>query len=555
MSDANKKINTTNFIRNVINNDLESKLHSSVQTRFPPEPNGYLHIGHAKSICLNFGTANLYKGKCNLRFDDTNPTKEDIEYVNSIKADIKWLGFDWNGEVRYSSNYFHKFYELAVELIKKDLAYVCFLDVTETRKYRGTLKEPGVDSPYRNSKITDNLALFEKMKNGDFKEGECVLRAKIDMSSSFICMRDPALYRIKFAQHHNTGDDWCIYPMYDFAHCISDAIENVTHSLCTLEFQDNRRLYDWILENLDEFNKKNRPRQYEFSRLNLAYTLMSKRKLQYLVENKIVNGWDDPRMPTITALRRRGYTPEAIRNFADKVGISKIDSITDVKILEDCLRDDLNVRAPRTMAVLDPIKVIIENYEKESIEEIQAPIHPQNESMGKRTIYFGRELYIDRNDFLEKATNNKYKRLAIDKEVRLRNSYVIKATRCEKDKNNNITKVFCNYDKNTLGKNPDDGRKVKGVIHFVEASKAIKAEFILYDRLFITDNPAKAKNIEEVINPNSYIKKHGFIEPSLAKAEPEFVYQFEREGYFCRDNIYKSLVFNKTVGLRDSWNQ
>ena len=433
MGALNTNTDTTNFIFNIINDDIESKLHSSIQTRFPPEPNGYLHIGHAKSICLNFGTASLYKGKCNLRFDDTNPVKEDIEYVKSIQEDIKSLGFNWNGDIRYSSNYFNTFYKCATELIKKDLAYVCFLSIEDTRKYRGTLKESGVKSPYRDSMVAENLLLFEQMKDGKFKEGECFLRAKIDMSSNFICMRDPALYRIKFAKHHNTGNDWCIYPMYDFAHCISDAIENVTHSLCTLEFQDNRRLYDWILNNLDEFNKPNRPHQYEFSRLNLEYTVMSKRKLQTLVEKGLVDGWNDPRMPTITALRRRGYTPQSIKDFIKKIGISKSDSITDVKLLEDSIRNDLNIKAPRTMAVLDPIKVIIENYPEQSIEKIQAPIHPQNDAMGKRTIYFGKELYIDRADFLETSPNNKYKRLAIAKEVRLRHSYVIKATKCEND--------------------------------------------------------------------------------------------------------------------------
>lgn len=547
--------NKTNFIYNIINDDIESKLHSSIQTRFPPEPNGYLHIGHAKSICLNFTTAELYQGKCNLRFDDTNPSKEDIEYVESIKQDIKWLGFNWNGDARYSSNYFDKFYKYAIQLIEKGLAYVCFLSAEDTRKYRGTLKESGIDSPYRNTSVEKNLALFTKMKNGEYKEGECFLRAKIDMSSSVICMRDPALYRIKFAKHHNTDKDWCIYPMYDFAHCISDAIEDVTHSLCTLEFQDNRRLYNWILENLDEFNKVDRPHQYEFSRLNLEYTVMSKRKLQTLVERNLVTGWNDPRMPTISGLRRRGYTPKSIKDFTEKIGMSKSDSITDVKILEDSIRNDLNIIAPRTMAVINPVKVIIENYPEKSIEKIQAPIHPQNENMGKRTIYFGKELYIDRADFVETSPNNKYKRLAVNKEVRLRNSYIIKATRCEKDINNNITKIFCTYDEKTLGKNPADGRKVKGVIHFVETTKAIMAEFILYDRLFVDANPSKAKDLKDLINPNSYTKKQGYVEPDLINAKAEFAYQFEREGYFCRDNTNKNLVFNKTVGLRDTWNQ
>jgi glutaminyl-tRNA synthetase len=392
-----------NFIRHQINDDLASNLHESIQTRFPPEPNGYLHIGHAKSICLNFTLAKDYNGQCNLRFDDTNPTKEDLAFVDSIKNDVKWLGFDWDGEIRYSSNYFPKFYEYAIELINKDLAYVCFLDAEETRTYRGTLKEAGENSPYRNTPKAENLALLAKMKEGKFSEGECVLRAKVDMSSSFMCMRDPALYRIRFDKHHQTGNEWRIYPMYDFAHCISDAIEGVTHSLCTLEFQDNRRLYNWILENLDDFNKPNRPHQYEFSRLNLEYTVMSKRKLQQLVEHNLVSGWDDPRMPTLSGLRRRGYTAASIRDFVDKIGISKVDSMTDMAILEASIRDDLNIIAPRTMGVINPIKIIIENYPEGKIETLQAPIHPQNEDMGKREIFFSKELYIDRADFEEIA--------------------------------------------------------------------------------------------------------------------------------------------------------
>ena len=545
----------TNFIRNQINDDLDSGLHSSVQTRFPPEPNGYLHIGHAKSICLNFGTAELYKGNCCLRFDDTNPAKEDVEYVESIQEDVKWLGFEWSGEVRYSSNYFETFYQSAVELITKGLAYVCYLTADETREYRGTLKQPGKDSPYRNTPVEENLTLFNKMKNGELKEGECVLRAKIDMSSPFMCMRDPTLYRIRFETHHQTGDDWCIYPRYDFAHCIGDAIEGVTHSLCTLEFQDNRRLYDWVLEHLNSFNKPDRPHQYEFSRLNLKYTVMSKRKLQKLVEDELVSGWDDPRMPTLSGLRRRGYTPASIRDFAERIGISKVDSITDVGILETAIRDDLNVVAPRTMGVINPIKVIIENYPEGQLETLQAPVHPQNETMGSRVIHFGRELYIDRADFEEVAPNGKYKRLAINKEVRLRNAYVINATHCEKDDTGAITTVYCTYDADTLGKNPSDGRKVKGVIHFVEATTALEAEFMLYDRLFIDSNPGKSDDLASLINPNSCEIATGFVEPSMAHAKAEVAYQFEREGYFCRDNQAEGLVFNKTVGLRDTWNQ
>ncbi len=544
----------TNFIRNQIDNDLEQKLHTFIQTRFPPEPNGYLHIGHAKSICLNFGLAKDYKGQCNLRFDDTNPAKEDIEFIDAIKADIKWLGFTWDGGVKYSSHYFEKFYEYAIELINKSLAYVCFLYADETRAYRGTLKEAGKNSPYRDTSIAENLELLAKMKAGKFSEGACVLRAKIDMSSSFMCMRDPTLYRIRFDKHHQTGNQWRIYPMYDFAHCIGDAIEGITHSLCTLEFQDNRRLYDWILENLNDFNKPNRPHQYEFSRLNLEYTVMSKRKLQKLVEYKLVSGWDDPRMPTLSGLRRRGYTAASIRDFTNRIGISKVGSMTDIAILETAIRNDLNIKAPRTMGVIDPIRVIIENYPEGKIETLKAPIHPQNESMGKRDIFFSRELYIDRADFKEVAPNKKFKRLAINKEVRLRFAYVINATTFDTDFDGNITTVYATYDPDTLGKNPADGRKVKGVIHFVETSKALKAEFRLYERLFTIENPGKNDHFEQLLNPQSLISTYGVVEPSMANSKPEFAYQFEREGYFCRDNQSSDeLVFNKTTGLRDTW--
>jgi len=555
MSSKNTVDKSTNFIRNIIDEDLSKEKYTKVITRFPPEPNGYLHIGHAKSICLNFGTALNYDGYCNLRFDDTNPSKEDIEYVNSIKNDVKWLGYNWHEEVKYSSNYFHKFYECAVELIKKELAYVCFLSADETREYRGTLKKPGKNSPFRNSTVKDNLNLFEKMKLGKFKEGECVLRAKIDMSSSFMCMRDPTLYRIRFENHHQTKDSWCIYPMYDFAHCIGDAIEGVTHSLCTLEFQDNRRIYDWTLENLDAFNKSDRPYQYEFSRLNLEYASTSKRKLKILVDESYVSSWNDPRMPTISGLRRRGYTPASIIDFSERVGVSKVNSLTDIAILESSIRDDLNTNASRSMAVIDAVKVVIENYPERKIELLKAPNHPQNDEMGLRDIYFGREIYIDKADFQEIAPNNKFKRLAIDKEVRLRNAYIIKATRIEKDKEGNIKTIFCTYDSDTLGKNPADGRKVRGVIHFVECSKSIPAEFKIYDRLFIDPNPSKFEDISTIINPDSLVTKYGYVEPSLENAEVEKAYQFEREGYFCRDNSDEGLVFNKTVGLRDTWNQ
>jgi len=550
--DINKP--TTNFILNQIEEDISSGLHSKISTRFPPEPNGYLHIGHAKSICLNFGIAEQFYGSCNLRFDDTNPSKEDIEYVNSIKNDIEWLGFSWSDEIKFSSNYFDTFYSCAEELIQKNLAYVCFLSTEDIRVQRGTLKEPGVNSPYRETSTEENLNLFRQMKAGKMKEAQCVLRAKIDMKSSFICMRDPILYRIRFETHHQTGNDWCIYPMYDFAHCISDAIEGITHSLCTLEFQDNRRLYDWILENLDQFNKVDRPHQYEFSRLNLEYTVMSKRKLQTLVEKNFVSGWDDPRMPTISGLRKRGYSPDAIKLFVERIGISKVDSMTDFKILEDAARDELNKVAPRTMGVIDPIRVIIENYPEEKLESIVAPIHPQDASMGEREIFFSRELFIEREDFCEIAPNNKYKRLSVDKEVRLRNAYVIKATTFDTDFDGNITTVYATYDADTLGKNPQDGRKIKGVIHFVEATQAVMTEFRMYDRLFVTENPGKHEKFEDLINNKSLETCFGFVEPNIRGAKLYQAYQFERNGYFCRDEDSDGrLVMNKTVSLRDSW--
>jgi len=555
MNSQTKEVKSTNFIRKVIDEDLSSGKHASIKTRFPPEPNGYLHIGHAKSICLNFGTAKDYEGHCNLRFDDTNPSKEDIEYVNSIKKDVEWLGFDWDGKVKFSSNYFDNFYKYAEELISKGLSYVCFLSAEEARVLRGTLTKPGENSPYRETSIEENLTLFRKMKLGGFKEGECVLRAKIDMSSSFMCLRDPTLYRIRFETHHQTNDDWCIYPMYDFAHCLGDAIEGVTHSLCTLEFQDNRRIYDWTLENLNDFNYPNRPHQYEFSRLNLEYATTSKRKLKLLVDNNHVKNWNDPRMPTISGLRRRGYTAASIRDFCERIGVSKVNSLTDISILESSIRDDLNNSAPRSMAVIDPIKLIIENYPKGKIESLKAPVHPQNEEMGIREIFFSREIYIDKEDFLEVAPNNKYKRLAINKEVRLRNSYVIKATHFDSDNAGNVKTVYCTYDPDTLGKNPSDNRKIKGVIHFVESIKAVSAEFRLYDRLFLEPNPAKFDDLSSSINHNSLKIKNGFIEPNLSNAKAEKAYQFEREGYFCRDSESKELVFNKTVGLRDTWNQ
>ena len=542
---------THNFITQIIDEDLASGKHKSVHTRFPPEPNGYLHIGHAKSICLNFGLAKEYNGLCNLRFDDTNPVKEDVEYVDSIKADVEWLGFKWEGEPRYASDYFDALYGYAIELIEKGLAYVDELSPDEMREYRGTLTEPGKNSPYRDRSVEENLALFERMKNGEFAEGTLSLRAKIDMASPFMVMRDPVLYRIKFASHHQTGDKWCIYPMYDFTHCISDAIERITHSLCTLEFQDNRRLYDWVLENISI--ERPLPHQYEFSRLNLEGTLTSKRKLLKLVNEGIVDGWNDPRMPTISGLRRRGYTPASLREFCRRIGVTKQDNVVEYSALEACIREDLNENAPRAMAVIDPVRVVIENFEGE--ETLTAPNHPNRPELGERQLPFTKELYIDRADFREEA-NKQYKRLVLGKEVRLRNAYVIKAERVEKDTNGEITTIFCTYDPETLGKNPADGRKVKGVIHWVSAEHNHPAEFRLYERLFTVPNPGAAEEIESVLNPTSLVVKHGFVEQSLANAEPEKGYQFEREGYFCADNKDsrpEHLVFNLTVSLKEGF--
>ena len=542
---------THNFITQIIDEDLASGKHKSVHTRFPPEPNGYLHIGHAKSICLNFGLAKEYQGLCNLRFDDTNPVKEDVEYVDSIKADVEWLGFKWEGEPRYASDYFDVLYGYAIELIKKGLAYVDELSPEEMREYRGTLTEPGKNSPYRDRTIEENLALFEKMKNGEFAEGKASLRAKIDMASPFMVMRDPVIYRIKFASHHQTGDKWCIYPMYDFTHCISDAIERITHSICTLEFQDNRRLYDWVLENISI--ERPLPHQYEFSRLNLEGTLTSKRKLLKLVNDGIVDDWNDPRMPTISGLRRRGYTPASLREFCRRIGVTKQDNVVEYSALEACIREDLNENAPRAMAVIDPVRVVIENFEGE--ETLTAPNHPNRPELGERQLPFTKELYIDRADFREEA-NKQYKRLVLGKEVRLRNAYVIKAERVEKDANGEITTIFCTYDPETLGKNPADGRKVKGVIHWVSATHNHPAEFRLYDRLFTVPNPGAEDDIESVLNPHSLVVKHGFVEQSLAAAEAEKGYQFEREGYFCadsKDSRPEHLVFNLTVSLKEGF--
>ncbi|MEZ8020528.1 glutamine--tRNA ligase [Vibrio splendidus] len=550
MSEAEAR--PSNFIRQIIDKDLADGTHSSVHTRFPPEPNGYLHIGHAKSICLNFGIAQDYQGQCNLRFDDTNPEKEDVEYVESIKNDVSWLGFEWSGDICYSSNYFDTLYAYAVELINKGLAYVDELSPDQIREYRGTLKEPGKASPYRDRSPEENLALFEKMRDGGFEEGKACLRAKIDMSSSFMVMRDPVIYRVRFAHHHQTADKWCIYPMYDFTHCISDALEGITHSICTLEFQDNRRLYDWVLDNI---TIDCQPRQYEFSRLNLEYTVMSKRKLNQLVVENLVEGWDDPRMPTISGLRRRGFTSSSIREFCKRIGVTKQENMIEFGSLESCIRDDLNENAPRAMAVLDPIKVVIENYDADTVETLTVANHPNKPEMGTREVPFTREVWIERDDFREEA-NKKYKRLVLGKEVRLRGAYVIKAERIEKDAEGNITTIFCSYDNETLGKNPTDGRKVKGVIHWVSADKALPAEIRLYDRLFTVANPAAADDFAATLNSESLVTLNGFVEPSLAEGVAEQAYQFERTGYFCvdsKDSKADALVFNRTVGLRDTW--
>jgi len=559
MSDNNETTKPRHFIQQYIDADLAAgKNDGNVATRFPPEPNGYLHIGHAKSICLNFGIANEYNGTCNLRFDDTNPSKEKEEFVKSIEEDVKWLGFKWNKDVRYASDYFQQLHDFAVELIKAGKAYVCDLNADEVRAYRGTLQEPGKDSPYRDRSVEENLGLFDKMTAGHFADGEKVLRAKIDMASPNMNMRDPTIYRIRHGViHHQTGEEWCIYPMYDYTHPISDALEGITHSLCTLEFEDHRPLYDWVLDNI---SIGCHPQQIEFSRLNLQYTVVSKRKLTQLVENHHVEGWDDPRMPTLAGLRRRGFTPASIRDFCDRIGVTKSDNSIEMGVLENCIREDLNESAPRRMAVLNPVKVVIENYPEDKVEQLDAPNHPQKEEMGKRTIPFSREVYIDRDDFREEA-NKKYKRLVLGKEVRLRNAYVIKADEVIKDDNGEIIELRCSYDTDTLNKNPADGRKVKGVIHWVSVAHAVEAEVRLYDRLFEHSNPDAAskegKEFTDYINKSSLeTLSQCFLEANLGSAVAGDRFQFEREGYFCRDlaNTENGKpVFNRTVTLRDTW--
>jgi glutaminyl-tRNA synthetase len=541
-----------NFIREIIDEDLKTdKFGGKVHTRFPPEPNGYLHIGHAKSICLNFGLAKDYKGFCNLRFDDTNPTKEEQEYVDSIEQDVRWLGFDWEDRLFYASDYFDQLHEYAVQLIKQGKAYVCDLDADRVREYRGTLTEPGKDSPYRSRSVDENLDLFKRMRDGEFPDGSRTLRAKIDMASPNLNMRDPVMYRILRATHHRTGDKWCIYPMYDWAHGQSDSIERVTHSICTLEFEDHRPLYDWFVEQLGIYH----PRQIEFARLNLTYTVMSKRKLLQLVEENRVTGWDDPRMPTISGLRRRGYTPESLRMFADRIGVSKSESTVDVAMLEDCLRDDLNKRAARVMAVLNPIRLVIENYPDGLVEELDAVNNPEDPSMGSRKVPFSKVLYIEQDDFRENPPK-KYFRLAPGTEVRLRYAYIIKCIEVVKDKGTGeIVELRCTYDPETRSGSPQSARKVKGTIHWVSAQHALEADVRLYDRLFRVEDPG-GDDWRELMNPDSLKTLwHCRVEPTLAATKPQDRYQFERLGYFCVDDDSAAghLVFNRTVTLRDTW--
>jgi len=543
----------SNFIKEIIKEDLRTGKHDTIATRFPPEPNGYLHIGHAKSICLNFGIAREFNGTCNLRFDDTNPSKEETEYVESIQDDVKWLGFNWNA-LYYASDYYEKLYDFAITLIKKGKAFVCDLTQEQMREFRGTLKQPGKESPYRDRSVEENLDLFTRMRNGEFRDGEKTLRAKIDMSSGYIVLRDPVLYRIQRATHHRTGDTWCIYPMYDFAHPLSDSIEGITHSICTLEFENNRPLYDWVVNEADTLHK---PRQIEFARLNLSYTVMSKRKLLELVTKKYVNGWDDPRMPTIAGIRRRGYTPESIRDFAERIGVAKADNMVDIAMLEHCLREDLNRRAQRVMAVIDPVKVIIENYPEDRIEYVEAVNNPEDEAMGKREMPFSRELYIERSDFMETPPKG-YFRLTPGAEVRFKHAYYIKCQSFEKDDAGNVTLVRCTYDPDTRGGWSQDGRKVKGTIHWVSAGHALKCEVRLYDRLFTKENPDDLPDGEDYkanLNPDSLKVSGALVEPFIKNARPGDRFQFDRTGYFCMDpdSTTEKPVFNRTVSLKDSW--
>ena len=542
-----------NFIHNIIDDDLkDGKYADGIHTRFPPEPNGYLHIGHAKSICINFGTAQKYNGLCNLRFDDTNPTKEDVEYVDSIKEDIKWLGFSWDDRMFYASDYFDKLYDFAVELIKRGKAYICDLTADQIREYRGTLTEPGKESPYRNRSIEESLDLFSRMKNGEFADGERVLRAKIDMSSPNITMRDPVIYRISHTKHHRTGDEWCIYPMYDFAHPLSDAIEHVTHSICTLEFEEHRPFYNWLLENLG-FDPATRPKQIEFARLNLTHTVMSKRKLRQLVEGGYVSGWDDPRMPTISGFRRRGYTPESIRDFCEQIGVAKSNSLVDIAMLEHCVREDLNKKAARIMAVLHPLKIIITNFPENKCEYLLAENMPNGDNT--RYVPFSKEIYIEQEDFMEEAPK-KFFRLKPGGEVRLKYAYIIKCDEVIKDNDGNVTELHCTYDPESKQGGATAGRKIKGTLHWVSAAKSLTAEVRLYDYLLKNDEEENQKEFIDALNPESLtVLSDCKIEPSAAWAAQGTKYQFLRQGYFCvdKDSQKDHLVFNRIVNLRDTW--
>ncbi len=543
----------TDFIRDIIESDLASGKHSEIITRFPPEPNGYLHIGHAKSICTNFGIAEEYRGRCNLRFDDTNPVKEETEFVEGMKEDIRWLGFQWD-ELHYASDYFQKMYELAVILIEMGLAYVCDLSAEEIRNYRGTLTEPGKNSPYRDRSVEENLDLFRRMKEGEFPAGSRTLRAKIDMASPNMNMRDPAIYRIVHHSHHRTGDSWRIYPMYDFAHCLEDSIERVTHSLCTLEFEDNRPLYDWYLEKLDMF----RSRQIEFARLNLNYTVVSKRYLRRLVEENFVDGWDDPRMPTLCGMRRRGIPPEAIRKFCSVIGLAKRNSTVDIALFESCIRDELNAKAPRVMSVIDPVRLVVENYPEDRTESFDYTVNPEDESQGIRKVPFTRELYIERGDFMEDPPR-KYHRMGPGREVRLRYAYLVTCTGFEKDENGRITEIRCVYDPESSGGNAPDGRKVRGTIHWISSENAREAEVRLYDRLFAQENPLKTEeggDFTDSLNPDSLKVARGcLVEEHMVSRPGGYTCQFERHGYFCVDpeSTPERPVFNRTITLKDSW--
>ncbi|MDD6734912.1 MAG: glutamine--tRNA ligase/YqeY domain fusion protein [Clostridiales bacterium] len=549
-----EEMSSKNFIEEAIEKDLADGVYTHVQTRFPPEPNGYLHIGHAKAICIDFGNAEKYGGVCNLRLDDTNPSKEDVEYVDAIKEDIKWLGFKWD-KILYASDYFDDIYECAVKLIKLGKAYVDDSTAEEIRRYRGTLTEPGKESPYRNRSIEENLELFDRMTKGEFENGTRVLRAKIDMSSPNLNMRDPVIYRIMHQSHHRTGDKWCVYPMYDFAHPISDTVEGVTHSLCSLEFEDHRPLYDWVLK---ELGFEHPSRQIEFARMNLNYTLTSKRKCLKLVNDGIVSGWDDPRMGTLCGMRRRGYTPEAIRDFCDRIGVAKANSVIDFSLLEFCVREDLNNKAPRAMAVLRPIKLVIDNYPEGQVEEIEVEINPQQPELGKRTVEFSKNLWIESEDFMEEAPK-KYFRLTIGREVRLKSAYYVTATSCVKDENGNVTEVHCTYDPETRGGDAPDGRKVKGTIHWVSAEHAVDAKVNLYERLFNVENPSdesKVGSFVDNLNPDSVETLTGCkLESNLKNIKPGDTFQFLRLGYFCvdKDSTPDNIVINRTVALKDSW--